>query len=88
MAVEIPLGTFTSTLVALFEKGVRYSTVIDIGCADGNFYLDHYSLGVLPGSSVLNIDANPIYENSLKAIKEVFGRPLFHRSHHRSRRRN
>jgi FkbM family methyltransferase len=77
MEVQIPLGTFTSTLVALFEKGVRYSTIVDIGCADGNFYLDHYSLGVFPDSTVLNIDANPIYEHSLKAIKEVMGGHYF-----------
>jgi FkbM family methyltransferase len=68
-----PLGTFTATLAGLFQKGVRYSTVIDVGCADGHFYLHHYSLGLFPESTVLNIDPNPVYEESLKAIKEVMG---------------
>jgi FkbM family methyltransferase len=70
---NIPTGTFTGTLVGLFQKGVRYSTVIDVGCADGHFYVQHYRLGLLPGSTVLNIDANSIYESSLKTIQEVMG---------------
>jgi FkbM family methyltransferase len=70
---NIPAGSFTGTLAGLFQKGVRYSTVIDVGCADGHFYLYHYRLGLFPGSTVLNIDPNPIYEHSLKAIKDVMG---------------
>ena len=70
---NIPAGSFTGTLVGLFQKGVRYSTVIDVGCADGHFYVHHYGLGLFPGSTALNIDPNPIYENSLKAIKDVMG---------------
>ena len=41
----IPLGSFTGTLVGLFQKGIRYSTVIDVGCADGHFYVQHFGLG-------------------------------------------
>ena len=70
---NIPPGGFSGTLAGLFEKGVRYSTVIDVGCADGHFYLHHYALGLFPGSTVLNIDPNPIYEDSLKSIKDVMG---------------
>jgi FkbM family methyltransferase len=70
---NIPAGSFTGTLAGLFQKGVRYSTVVDVGCADGHFYVHHYGLGLFPGSTVLNIDPNPIYENSLKSIKDVMG---------------
>jgi FkbM family methyltransferase len=70
---NIPVGSFTGTLAGLFQKGVRYSTVVDVGCADGHFYVHHHHLGLFPGSTVLNIDPNPIYENSLKSIKEVLG---------------
>ncbi len=70
---NVPAGSFTGTLVGLFQKGVRYSTVIDVGCADGHFYLHHSRLGLFPGSTVLNIDPNPLYETSLKAIKDVMG---------------
>lgn len=59
------------TLQNLFMKGVRYGTVVDIGCADGHFVLNH--LSVLGDAVPLNIDANRIYEDSLKAIREVLG---------------
>ncbi|TWA97236.1 FkbM family methyltransferase [Bradyrhizobium stylosanthis] len=62
---------FSATLQNLFEKGVRYGTVIDLGCADGHFVLNH--LSCLSGAAPLNIDANRIYEDSLKAIKEALG---------------
>ena len=70
---NIPAGSFTGTLAGLFQKGVRYSTVIDVGCADGHFYVHHHRLGLFPGATALNIDPNSIYENSLKSIKEVLG---------------
>lgn len=59
------------TLQSLFTKGVRYGTVVDLGCADGHFVLNH--LSCLGDAVPLNIDANRIYEDSLKAIKEVLG---------------
>ena len=74
---QVPPGTFTSTLMALFEKGVRFASVIDVGCADGHFFLSHHELGIFADASVLNIDANPIYEASLKAIKHVMGGHYF-----------
>lgn len=70
---NIPVGSFTGTLVGLFQKGVRYSTVIDVGCADGHFYVHHSHLGLFPGSTALNIDPNPVYESSLKSIKDAMG---------------
>jgi len=63
--------TFSATIERLFNKGVRYSTVIDIGCADGHFFLTHMKF--FPGAVPLNIDANRLYEESLRAIKDVVG---------------
>lgn len=68
---QAPSGTYTSTIIALFEKGVRYSTVIDVGCADGHFFLTH--MDYLPGATVVNIDADSTYEPSLKAIRRAIG---------------
>lgn len=62
---------FSATLQNLFVKGVRYATVVDLGCADGQFVLNHRSC--LGEAVPLNIDANRIYEDSLKAIQEVLG---------------
>jgi FkbM family methyltransferase len=74
---QIPAGTITSSLIALFEKGVRYASVVDVGCADGDFFLSHHVLGIFPGASILNIDADATYEPSLKAIRDVMGGHYF-----------
>lgn len=66
-------GNFTTSLASLFDKGLRYATVIDIGCADGNFFVELYDFGLFPDAKPLNIDANNLYEDSLRAIKDVFG---------------
>ena len=67
------IGSFSATLAVLFAKGVRYSTVIDVGCADGSFFLTHRHYGIFSGAKPLNIDANSIYEGSLRAIKDCVG---------------
>jgi FkbM family methyltransferase len=61
------------SLRVLLSKGVRYSTVIDVGCADGHFFLNLSALGLVPGAVPLNIDANILYEDSLQAIRNVVG---------------
>jgi FkbM family methyltransferase len=60
-------------LQRLHAKGVRYSTVIDVGCADGHFYLEHYARGLFRDAIPVNIDANDLYEPSLRAIQQVVG---------------
>lgn len=65
--------TFSQTLLALAQKGVRYATVIDLGCADGHFFVDHFLMGLFQEAVPLNIDANATYEKSLQQIKETFG---------------
>ena len=44
MNLELQLGTLTATIGILFQKGVRFATVIDLGCADGTFYLEHFGI--------------------------------------------
>ena len=44
--------TIGAALEALFEKGVRYSTVIDLGCADGSFFLRYFCSGLFAGAGV------------------------------------
>ena len=67
------IATLTDSLSVLFDKGLRYTTVIDCGCADGHFFVQHYATGYFAGATPLNIDANWIYESSLKAIAETVG---------------
>lgn len=66
---DVPSRDFTAALAVLFEKGIRYKTVIDVGCADGHFFLQ--CLDFFPDATAVNIDANPLYEPSLKAIRDV-----------------
>ncbi|HEY3917376.1 MAG TPA: FkbM family methyltransferase [Stellaceae bacterium] len=65
--------TFSETLLSLAQKGVRYATVFDLGCADGQFFVDHFAQGLFQEAVPVNIDANAIYEESLQAVRETFG---------------
>jgi FkbM family methyltransferase len=65
------------TLGVLFGKGVRYRTVIDVGCADGHFFLTMRSRGLADDAVGLNIDANDLYEPSLKQIHAALGGHYF-----------
>jgi FkbM family methyltransferase len=65
--------TFVHTLALLRSKGVRYATVIDLGCADGHFFLELCLRGYFLESVPINIDANPLYEPSLRLIQEAIG---------------
>jgi FkbM family methyltransferase len=74
--LEIPeaaFGTFMASLAVLIHKGVSCSTVIDMGCADGFFFADCFAQGLFRDCVPLNIDANPLYEPSLRAIKDAIG---------------
>ena len=66
-------GTIGAVIRTLFDRGARFGTVIDVGCADGHFFLFNYCLGLFPGACPVNVDANPLYGSSLNAIKSVVG---------------
>jgi FkbM family methyltransferase len=65
------METLMDVIRRLSDKGVRYATVIDVGCADGNFFLTFMQF--FPDAVPLNLDANKLYEESLRAIKDVVG---------------
>lgn len=64
---------YNETLVLLAQKGVKYSTVIDLGCADGHFFVHHFLKGLFTDSIAVNVDANSLYEPSLKSIQNKLG---------------
>jgi len=47
--------------------------VFDVGCAEGNFFVQHYVMGPLADSVPVNIDASTVYEPALKRIQEAVG---------------
>ena len=49
------------------------ATVIDLGSADGHFFLGHLGDGMFAGAVGVNVDANPLYEPSLRAIADTVG---------------
>lgn len=65
--------TFTETLISLTQKGLRFATVFDLGCADGHFFVDHYLAGLFEDAVPVNIDPNPVYEKSLSQVRDTFG---------------
>lgn len=69
--------TAEASLAVLHAKGVRYGTVIDLGSADGYFFIHGHNLGLFADAAPANIDANDIYEDSLRAIQEVLGGHYF-----------
>ncbi len=72
-----PPGSMLACLKRLAAKDVRFGTVIDIGCADGSFFLMAKLEGILKRATVLHIDANELYEPSLQAIQKVVGGHYF-----------
>lgn len=57
----------------LLERGLKVATAIDIGCADGDFLLLLRAMPENAGLAGFNVDANPVYEESLREIEAVTG---------------
>ncbi len=62
---EIARGTHSASLVLLQNRGFRPATVIDVGAAEGGFFLRCQQLGFFPGAQYFLIDAmaenEPLY---------------------------
>ncbi len=67
------VGSWSGTLQFLAQRGLRAGAFIDIGCADGHHGLFALLSGFLPAAQLVNIDANPVYEPSLRRIQSVVG---------------
>jgi FkbM family methyltransferase len=57
----------------LLPASGRAGAFIDLGCADGYHGLAVHAAGLLPGAQIVNIDANPLCEPSLRRIHDVIG---------------
>jgi FkbM family methyltransferase len=66
-------GTVLASLAALWSRGQRFGSAIDIGAADGHFGVLLYEVGIFRGSRILNLDANDIYRESLEEIRQAIG---------------
>lgn len=70
---DIKLGTFSASLAVLAQHGVRYGSVIDAGCAEGNFFVQHYVMGLFEGAVAMNVDAGVDYADHLARVREAVG---------------
>ncbi len=69
----IPAGSHMVPVAELMRRGLRIATAIDVGCADGDFLLFLKTAGILGGAACFNIEANRLYEESLRTIESVTG---------------
>jgi FkbM family methyltransferase len=72
-SVQLDIGTWAAALALLIQKGLRFGSFIDIGSADGYFGLAGWRAGLFRDMSIINIDANPVYEPSLRKIRDTIG---------------
>src|SRR5258706_1438847 len=57
----------------LWQAGLRFAGVIDLGCADGHFSVVLAERGPARGSVLLNVDAQDDYRDSLAQIQAALG---------------
>jgi FkbM family methyltransferase len=72
-SVELEVGTWAATLGLLIRKGLRLGSYIDIGCADSYIGLAFWRGGLFRDMDIINIDANPLYEPTLRKIRDAIG---------------
>jgi FkbM family methyltransferase len=65
-------GIFAAVAIAL-RRGAPIASIIDLGCADGLFALNARRMAPLAGAAILNIDAQAVYEPSLRRIQRAHG---------------
>lgn len=71
--ITAPLHSHFGATAGLLDRGLRIATAIDIGCADGDFLLMLKGVPGANGVTFFNVDANPIYEESLREMEAVIG---------------
>jgi FkbM family methyltransferase len=60
-------------VIQLWRGGMRFGSLIDVGCADGHFGVLLAEKGPLRDGVILNIDAQEDYRGSLHAIQQALG---------------
>lgn len=68
-----PPRTHYLSIGQLFEAGMKFSSVIDVGCGDGQFSVILSEAGPFRGCTLLNIDAQDDYRESLTEVQATLG---------------
>ena len=71
--MESPQHTSYDAVFWLWRAGLRFGSVIDLGCAEGQFSVFLCELGPTRDSVILNVDAQEDYRDSLAMIQAALG---------------
>jgi FkbM family methyltransferase len=71
--VEIPRDQYSASLVLLQHQGFAPATFIDVGAAEGAYFLGRRELGVFPGARHFFVDAMRENEALYRRLGEKFG---------------
>ena len=72
--VELQANTWPATLGLLLASGFQPGSYIELGAADGYSSIVFWDAGMLRDARIVNIDANPLYEPSLRRIRDAIER--------------
>jgi len=67
-----PRDTLITPMIIMVQNGVPITTMVDVGAADGTFGLTVLD-AIHPGIHLVNLDAQDVYEPSLRRIAGVLG---------------
>ena len=65
--------SYIDSITWLWNAGLRFGSVIDLGCADGHFSVHLAEQGPARDSVILNVDALEDYRDSLTSIQAELG---------------
>ncbi len=71
--LQLEVGGFLAAIALAVKQGVSVASIIDLGSADGNFSAVLRRIGRLAAAELLNIDAQAVYEPSLRRIQAALG---------------
>ncbi len=71
--LRLEAGSVFAAVALALRHGVPVGSIIDLGCADGNFSATLRRMGPLSTAELLNIDAQALYEPSLKRVQRALG---------------
>jgi FkbM family methyltransferase len=71
--LQLEPGSLYAAIAIALKRGVPIASMIDLGSADGLFSLTARMMAPLARTEILNIDAQTVYEPSLRRIQRALG---------------
>jgi FkbM family methyltransferase len=71
--LQLEPGSFYAAIAIALKRGAAIGSIIDLGCADGLFAVTARRMAPLARAAILNVDAQAVYESSLRRIQATLG---------------